>query len=150
WREKLITSATGEAKPILGNAMLALREAPDWEGVLQHDIFAIRTIAAKPTPWGFTGKWTDHEDARACEWLHKQRIFVPRTVASEAVEAVAHLHEIHPVRRYLDGLQWDGEPRIGSWLHKYLGAEDSSYTRAVGQRWLISGVARIRKPGEKV
>jgi hypothetical protein len=150
WRKELIFGASGEPTPVLANAMLALRTAPDWEGVLQHDIFAIRSIAAKPTPWGFVGKWTDQEDARACEWLQKRRILVPRTVASEAIEAVARLHEIHPVRQYLDGLQWDGVPRIGCWLHTYLCAEDSNYTRAVGQKWLISGVARIRKPGVKV
>src|SRR5262249_47016077 len=52
----------------------------------------------------------------------------------------------HPVRDYLDGLQWDGVPRIDRWLITYAGAEDSKYTRAVSALFLIAGVRRVRQP----
>ena len=32
---------------------------------------------------------------------------------------------------------------------RYLGADDTEYSRAVGSRWLISAVARIFRPGAK-
>ena len=35
-------------------------------------------------------------------------------------------------------------------VEAYLGAEDSPLHRAIGAKWLISAVARIRQPGVKV
>jgi putative DNA primase/helicase len=44
-------------------------------------------------------------------------------------------------------LAWDEVPRIERWLTTYLGAEDTVFNRAIGERWLISAVARIFQPG---
>lgn len=59
-------------------------------------------------------------------------------------------HSFHPVQEFLDPLEWDGSSRVPTWLPDYLGVDDSSYARAVGQCWLISAVARIFEPGCKV
>ena len=56
---------------------------------------------------------------------------------------------VHPVRQYLDGLKWDGTPRLNRWLSTYLGVNESSYSYAVGSRWMVSAVARIYRPGVK-
>jgi Virulence-associated protein E/RepB DNA-primase from phage plasmid len=60
----------------------------------------------------------------------------------------------HPVRDYLDGVAWDGTPRIGDeqtkgWLTTYGGAEDSAYVRAVSRLVLVGAVRRVRQPGCK-
>lgn len=55
----------------------------------------------------------------------------------------------HPVKQYLDGLEWDGKPRIDRWLVDYAGAEDTEYVRTVSRIFLVAGVRRIRKPGAK-
>jgi hypothetical protein len=65
------------------------------------------------------------------------------------VNDAAQLNGFHPVRDYLDALQWDGKPRVDRWLTTYAGAEDSDYTRAVGALQLIAAVRRIRQPGCK-
>jgi predicted P-loop ATPase len=56
---------------------------------------------------------------------------------------------VHPVRDYLNGLNWDGAPRLDGWLSKYLGVEESNYSYAVGARWMLSAIARIYRPGAK-
>jgi len=63
---------------------------------------------------------------------------------------------VHPVCRYLDGLVWDGVPRIDRWLVAYAGAEDTPYVRAVGRLvlvaavHLVNGTTILRAPCEEV
>src|SRR5690606_30033294 len=70
---------------------------------------------------------------------------------ADCVATIARETTIHPVRQYLRDLVWDGQPRIGQWLTRYLRAEgDAGYLQAVGPCWLISAVARVMSPGSKV
>ena len=38
----------------------------------------------------------------------------------------------HPVRDYLNALQWDGTPRLATWLNVYPGAEPNEYHARIG------------------
>jgi len=58
-------------------------------------------------------------------------------------------HTFDPVREYLDGLRWDGVPRIDRWLTTYCHADDTELNRACGRKWLVAGVRRVRSPGVK-
>src|SRR5690606_24786268 len=89
-------------------------------------------------------------DARVVMWLAEQynlRVRTPAVV--EAVAVVAAENAWHPVRQYLEGLEWDGKGRLDFWLTAGLGVEASGYSLKVGVRWMISAVARIREPGCK-
>jgi len=71
WRANLILNRTGEPRALLANAITALRQSPEWEGVLAFNEFSIGVVALKPTPWGApAGPWTDHEDRLTADWLH--------------------------------------------------------------------------------
>jgi predicted P-loop ATPase len=50
---------------------------------------------------------------------------------------------------YLDGLQWDGQKRLDTWVIRYLGAEDTPLNRAFGRKMLVAAVRRARQPGCK-
>jgi predicted P-loop ATPase len=65
------------------------------------------------------------------------------------IKDAARVNEFHPVIDYLDGLKWDGVERIDKWLTTYAGAEESEYTKAVGELVLIAAVRRIKHPGCK-
>jgi hypothetical protein len=58
-------------------------------------------------------------------------------------------HQFHPVLDYLDGLTWDQQPRIDSWLTKTFGVRHSDYVSAVGSIFLVAAVRRVRQPGCK-
>lgn len=67
----------------------------------------------------------------------------------DVVNDRARADPFHPVRDYLDGLRWDGTPRLDGWLSHYAQAPDTPYTRAVGRLVLIAAVRRARSPGCK-
>jgi predicted P-loop ATPase len=155
WRSGLLLNDEGEPRPILANAIHALRHAPEWDGVLWHNEFGTATVARKPPPWAAGDPcwedmaWSDRDDYLVAEWLQRQGIMAPASVAGQAVETIARDRVFHPVREYLDALAWDGTARLDRWLETYLGVADTPYTRAVGARWLMSAVARIYVPGAK-
>lgn len=158
WKSRLLRNDKGP-KPLLANALLALRHSQEWAGAVSFNEFSMRTEVVEGTPWRPEGYlWADTDDTLLAEWLQLEGIEVPPSTASQAIEAIARERGHHAVRDYLDGLVWDGVPRIDSWLATYLGAESGTkddgkptdtarYVSAVGSRWLISAVARVMRPG---
>jgi predicted P-loop ATPase/DNA primase len=154
WRDKLLLNLNGTVKPVLANAITALREAAEWAGVLGYNEFAHSTVMQKGPPWDSTGRdlpsdWAPNDDVLTTEWLQHQGIYISVEVTGQAVEAIARERPFHPVREYLKALAWDGTHRLTSWLHEYLGVTPSPYAAAVGSRWMISAVARVFEPGCK-
>jgi predicted P-loop ATPase len=92
----------------------------------------------------------DHHATLAAEWLAHHEIECGDQTAFKALVAVAKENPFHPVREYLESLQWDGVQRIDSWLRDYLGVTDTQLHRAFSAKFLISAVARIFEPGCKV
>lgn len=158
WYRLLIKS--GQAfKPNLANALTFLRHAEEWSERLRYDALALRIELRKAPPsptWPkFTGEWIprpwdDQDDRLLAEWLQRLKIDVKVGLAADAAETVAREHRYHPIENYLEGLQWDGQPRVHRWLTDYFGVEPSPYHEAVGMRWLLSAVARAMQPGCKV
>jgi predicted P-loop ATPase len=86
--------------------------------------------------------------------VYIQRCWTPSariTEVRQAVEVAAQQNRYHKIREFLAEVekQWDGVPRLDTWLLNAYGAEDSAYMRAVGAAQLIGAVRRIRKPGCK-
>ncbi|MGG2035186.1 VapE domain-containing protein [Pseudomonas aeruginosa] len=50
------------------------------------------------------------------------------------------------MRAYLEGLEWDGTPRIEHWLNRALGVEETPYSMKAGKRWLIGAVCACYAP----
>lgn len=73
----------------------------------------------------------------------------PKEHFIDTLKEFARRQQHHPVREYLAGLQWDGTPRVASWLSRYLGAEESPLTSEFGRLWLTAAVRRVRDPGCK-
>jgi len=155
WRAALLMSSKNTPKPLLANALIALRHAPEWDGVLAYDEFALVTMQLKPPPWlkheeyWASKQWTDRDDALTADWLQHQGIGVTVSVAATAAETVAKDHSFHPIRDYLESLEWDGKERIANFASDCLGAEASPYHSAVSRCLFVAGVARIMRPGCK-
>lgn len=56
---------------------------------------------------------------------------------------------IHPIREYLESLEWDNKSRIEFALMDYFGAVDSDFTREAFKKMMVAAVARVMDPGCK-
>ena len=153
WAALIRTSPEGEPIPDAANIIIPLQNDPVWKGRIAYDEFHQRPMFVNKPPWA-NGHWlgpsqfTDADEARVLIWMQKAGIHCRMDAVRQALSVVVDDNRFHPVRDYLDSLQWDGTPRIDSWLTYYLGVEPiADYTGPVGARWLISGVARIYEPG---
>lgn len=159
WRRKLLVNNEGTARTILANAIHILRNDPDFCGVFGFDQFAQRNVFMKAPPWspralasGDTDlEVSDHDVLLATEWIQRQgRLFVKDNIVRQAIEAVAREFSFHPVRDYLNGLVWDGVPRVCRWVVDHAGADATEIVCEMSSKFLISAVARVFHPGCKV
>ena len=156
WKIRLLVTSTGAPRPLLANAITALREAPAWFGVLAYDEFSRETVIKAAPPWDIKlapwseRAWSSHDDLLATEWLQREGIAVNTQTTAQAVEAVARDRSFNPVIDYLECLHHDGRSRLTNWLASCLGADQTTYNETVGKAMLIAAVARIFDPGCKV
>jgi predicted P-loop ATPase len=156
WADKLMRDGRGIPIANVANAITALRTAPSLAGLLSYDEMERRNLICRPVPGAAHRpepypRPIDDLDATALQdWLQKhelRRLSIDTT--HQAINTAARDNSIHPVRDYLDGLVWDGVPRLTEWLATYLGAESNDYTRGIGRLFIIAMVARIMLPGCK-
>jgi hypothetical protein len=154
WMGKIMEAKVAAASN-LGNALLGLRNDPELIDALGFDEMLRTPVVMhplfEPRISDFVVRPVADEDVAAIQeflqWKGLRRI--GKDTVHQAVEKRAHECAFHPVRDYLDGLQWDGKPRLDKWLSYYLGVDHSPYSERVGAMFLISMVARIFKPGCK-
>jgi len=139
-----VDSETGKPKPTQGNIRLSLGLL----GVaLQHNLLSGRDEAVKD------GQTFIIEDQHVRDiWLgvdviHKYR--PAKEFFLDVVGNIAMQNEYHPVHDYLNGLSWDGEERIDTWLIRLAGAPDTRFVRAVSRLVLVAACRRVRQPGAK-
>jgi len=152
WEMKLARTDKGTLLPTLGNVHLILSNHKAWQGVIAQDDFAGRVVKRKVPPFqqGELGEWSDMDDIRCVLWLSQAYgIAVRQDIVMSAVLLVADQYHYHDVREYLEGLVWDGRPRVRAWPARYLHVGDSEYVQLAGMKWMIAAVARVMQPGCK-
>lgn len=157
WRPDLIKGSKGRPIWCAENACMTLETNPAWAGVLAYDEFRALTLLLRPIPGtpvpqtNFTPRPLAEGDiVAALRWFNRNGFpDATKAATADAMLAVAAENVISPVRHYLEGLAWDGQPRIDGWLTRYCGAAPSSFAEKAGAAWLISAVARALQPGCK-
>lgn len=155
WRSELVKGRDGGLKTSVWNLALILERHAQWARAFKFNQFANCIDVVRPMPWRReAGQPFDEADAvELAGWLGDPRTFelnCPADRVLEAVECVARRYAYNPLVDYLRGLKWDGTPRVARVLVDFFGAEDTQYTRRVGEILLVSAVARALKPGCKV
>lgn len=151
WKDLLARTENGSLIAHMQNVELILGNDERWAGVIAFSAFSSKIVKLRTPPYGGgTGDWGDIDDIRVMKWLAQQyNLRVKASSVIEAVSVVAHDHAFHPVRNYLNKLEWDRVPRLDTWLNTVMGVAQSGYSAKVGKRWMISAVARVMRPGCK-
>ena len=136
------------------NAVLVVENA--YPGLVGYNEFRQRIEARIESPWRkIPGQWTEADTGELA--FHVSKEFTSFTLDSlaAAVMTVAYRHPFNPAQERLRALaeQWDGIPRLGTWLIVYLGAAHNGsnevYLREIGSAWLKGVAARVLFPGCK-
>ena len=151
WMMQLETDKkTGAIKKTIDNAKIILNNDPFVKDRIGWDELFSGPIALGSLPWdkreGYR-QWTDTDDSGAHAYL--EHYGMPGRAVDEALALVQKDHTVNAVREYLQGLEWDGIPRVETLLVDYLGAEDNIYTRAVTRKTLAAAVMRGMHGGGK-
>lgn len=148
-----------------GNAALILCRTRAWEGVITRDVVADvvefgecpplphlpTTLDTLPAP--LPGELSEPHIDYVGLWLRRMWSQTwGHEIVRRAIVYAAEQNRIDPLAQYVDECEakWDGQHRVGTWLADYLGGERTTANLRMGIMWLISAVARARKPGTKV
>lgn len=153
WQEKLECDRKGNIQGTINNILTILENDKYFKGRLAFDDFEKCEVAVKDLPWRKISRATrrliDRDDANIRHYLEKAYGISHVSKTVDAMAVWAQKTSFHPVKDYLNGLTWDGVPRLDSLLIDYQGAEDNLYTRTVTRKTFVAAVARIFQPGIK-
>lgn len=91
-------------------------------------------------------------DVAVTDWLFSTPEYRIRMSREEVVArfiSAARLRPFDPVKKYLEGLKWDGTPRVNFLMRDYCGVEygRSEHVQRISRRFMVGAVARAFRPG---
>lgn len=157
WMMKLKLTPGGKYEQTAHNIGIVLEYDPRLKGRISRNTFENRVYGRSPLPWGKheteaegqTFTWSDTDEAGLRNYLERLGFDKCKSKIDDAFMEHIARHSFNPIHEYLDGLQWDGQPRLDTLLIDYLGAEDTPYVKAVTRKAFVACVSRIFKPACK-
>ncbi len=152
WTKRLTIDESGQIESSAMNLETIFKNDSNISKKVAFDNFAQRLVLRDRLPWREIGEqkfWKDSDDAGLRIYIEKVYGISHRGKIEDAFMQEVERHQFHPVRKYLDGLNWDGVERVETLLVDYLGAENTKYVRMVTRKALCAAVARVYKPGIK-
>lgn len=163
WTNDVLRAKDGRIVENIPNVVLILAKDPRWEGVFCYNEFERKVFVRKELPWNVQGKVLEvprplinHDLIHTQMWMQNDKFGGGMwTVGADAVHAGIHImaqqEKYHPIKEIFEALpEWDGVPRVNTWLTDIVGAEDNTYTRLVGKMFLLGMYRRIYFPGCKM
>lgn len=148
WRDGLTRNREQQVEGTLHNVMMILEHDPKLRGMFWLNEFSNQILLAREPCWpgGNTHEFVDTDSCELSAWLQNPDTYGARCrddTVHKAVVAVARRYKRHPVREYLEGLEWDGVPRVERMLVDIFGAADTPYNRRTAECFMVGAVARI-------
>lgn len=152
WIGRLTRDGNNKIEKSINNVVLVLENDPLLKGKIVTDEFASCGMSLGELPWNECiekRRWKDVDDAGFYRYMETFYTITGRDKLDMGLLIVSSHNKINDVKRYLQGLKWDGIKRVDTLLSDYLGAEDTLYTRAVMRKSLCAAVGRAVQGGVK-
>lgn len=135
------------------NFGLIVRNDPRLKDRVRRDAFRGRDCICGDLPWrkadGGDPYWNNSDDNGLIDYVSRHYQLTGKQALLDANDLAMSQRTFHPVREWLESLEWDGTERLDAMLIDYLGAEDNELTRAMTRKHFTAAVARVMRPGCK-
>lgn len=145
-------NSDGQMKDTIGNWDLLMNGDPVFRSLYFNEL-TMSVETEGPLPWRSDLRiakdpvFGEADRVEMQQYIEREYKFRPgRDHLNGMVLAVANRRPIHPIRDYLEELEWDGVERLEECLP---GVAPTPYTRLVARKSLVAAVARIYEPGCK-
>lgn len=150
--EQLGVAQTAQGQPIcnVDNALRVIEGVPDFKDLIWFDEFHQKYF----THWNSKKprEWQDVDTLNLTAFM--QRNLGLRRMSDDMIHKAAVIYAHRRIknepRDWMDGLKWDGDYRIETFLPVCFGTADNEYSRAASRNFWIGMVARIYSPGCQV
>lgn len=153
WTEELEVDGKGAYLSTAHNLNIIFANDPRLKGLFKYNLFDGKRYLFGSVPWRTLEEAPAPIKDVDFSGLRNYIECIYSIVGSQKIEDAIKLEfekrAYHPVREYLDALEWDGENRLEEIPITYLGSEDTKYTRTAFRKTLVGAVARVMRPGVK-
>lgn len=123
-------------------------------GIFQFNLFTEDIEFKKEVEWDFMSKdkkpLTDMDITFLRDYLSSVHDWEPsKDVIGDSCFLIATQDRYHPIKKFIESVEWDGKPRCDEWLINAAGCNDNIYIRNVSSKFLIATINRIYEPGCK-
>lgn len=149
-RHMLKINEKGKVTQSIDNCITALRYDPTLAGAICRNDLTGKTDITRKLGWDMPKGGIRDVDVDQIDWLLERNYGLKNyKMINKALNIVANQNHFHPIKEYLESLEWDGISRIGDLLPKYLGVEKSDYEKEIMTLLMQGAIHRIYDPGCK-
>ena len=148
-REMLEGTQKGGVKNSIKNCLTVFQRDPLLRGAVSYNIFP-KGGYCEAAGMGTDQRHSDRYGYEIFAFVSGRTLRTDqRKEVENAIQIVANENRYHPVRDYLNSLQWDGTERIRYALHHFLGADTDEYTFEALKLFMMGAIRRVFRPGSK-
>ena len=149
-RSSLEQTEKGKVSNAAANYKRVFQLDPLLKGAIRKNLLTERVDIVKPLGWyRDSPTLTDVDIKYLLLYFEENYGLTIEKKIQDAVMVIANENRYHPVRDFLNALQWDGTERIRYCLHRFLGADADDYTCEAMRLFLLGAISRAFRPGCK-
>ena len=148
--EMLSKTSKGAVRQTKRNCLTVLENDPMLKDAFRYNILTERTDIVKSLGWKrYSTVLTDTDMNHLYLYFEDQYDLTNEKNIRSAIQVAADNNQYHPIRDYLNNLEWDGTERIRYALNKYLGSDTNDLTYESLKLFMLGAINRVFHPGCK-